>query len=244
MDGFCNACLSSDGRAFSGYCEAWCTVCYLCFCICARLSVHWSPDSGMWQMYLRDLFRWFWCCLCFMLLYRWSPAVWDIFCFLEMQIISQEWFWNFQFPAVINNVGCRSIMETVQLSAFPWLWSIRSWPRSWSPAALKILVGSSVKMDTMGMMKELVFMISSSGSPCHVSETRLSHGKVMETWPSNWLLLQKYAWYSWWHQIPQRFPVYWNTSMEKGLEVAATILVLAAGGLCYRLADRDFHEAE
>ena len=28
------------------------------------------------------------------------------------------------------------------------------------PAALKILVGSSVKMDTMGMMKELVFMIA------------------------------------------------------------------------------------
>lgn len=28
------------------------------------------------------------------------------------------------------------------------------------PAALKVLVGSSVKMDTMGMMKELVFMIA------------------------------------------------------------------------------------
>lgn len=50
------------------------------------------------------------------------------------------------------------------------------------PATLKILVGSNIKMDTAGMMKELVFMIA---LPAVIAMclNEFSHGKVMETWP-------------------------------------------------------------
>ena len=50
------------------------------------------------------------------------------------------------------------------------------------PAVLKLLVGSSVKMDTVGMMKELVFMIALP-AVLAMCLNEVSHGKVMETWP-------------------------------------------------------------
>lgn len=97
------------------------------------------------------------------------------------------------------------------------------------PAALKILVGSSVKMDTMGMMKELVFMIALP-AVLAMCLNELSHGKVMETWPSKLAPFSKICLIFVVTSNSSKVSPYMKHLNGERLEVAATILVLAAGG--------------
>ena len=87
------------------------------------------------------------------------------------------------------------------------------------PTVLKLLVGSSVKMDTVGMMKELVFMIALP-AVLAMCLNEVSHGKVKETWPKKLAPFSKMCLIS---------PYMKHLNGER-LEVAAAILVLAAGG--------------
>ena len=96
-------------------------------------------------------------------------------------------------------------------------------------AALKILVGSSVKMDTMGMMKELVFMIALP-AVLAMCLNELSHGKVMETWPSKLAPFSKICLIFVVTSNSSKVSPYMKHLNGERLEVAATILVLAAGG--------------
>ena len=97
------------------------------------------------------------------------------------------------------------------------------------PAALKILVGSSVKMDTMGMMKELVFMIALP-AVLAMCLNEFSHGKVMETWPSKLAPFSKICLIFVVTSNSSKVSPYMKHLNGERLEVAATILVLAAGG--------------
>ena len=85
----------------------------------------------------------------------------------QYEVISQEWCWNFRTCAVISlmwvsiyngNSPLSLSLVVIDTILSPFL----------IPAVLKLLVGSSVKMDTAGMMKELGFHDRSAGSPCHV----------------------------------------------------------------------------
>lgn len=97
------------------------------------------------------------------------------------------------------------------------------------PAALKILVGSSVKMDTVGMMKELVFMIALP-AVLAMCLNEFSHGKVMETWPSKLAPFSKICLIFVVTSNSSKVSPYMKHLNGERLEVAATILVLAAGG--------------
>ena len=110
------------------------------------------------------------------------------------------------------------------------------------PAALKILVGSSVKMDTMGMMKELVFMIALP-AVLAMCLNELSHGKVMETWPKKLAPFSKMPDIRGDIQFLQGFPVY-ETPQWRKTGSSSNDPCSGSWRLCYRLADRDFHEAE
>lgn len=97
------------------------------------------------------------------------------------------------------------------------------------PAALKILVGSSVKMDTMGMMKELVFMIALP-AVLAMCLNEVSHGKVMETWPKKLAPFSKMCLIFVVTSNSSKVSPYMKHLNGERLEVAVTILVLAAGG--------------
>ena len=77
------------------------------------------------------------------------------------------------------------------------------------PAVLKLLVGSSVKMDTVGMMKELVFM---------------------EIWPKKLAPFSKMCLIFVVTSNSSKVSPYMKHLNGERLEVAAAILVLAAGG--------------
>ena len=97
------------------------------------------------------------------------------------------------------------------------------------PVALKILVGSSVKMDTMGMMKELVFMIALP-AVLAMCLNEFSHGKVMETWPKKLAPFSKICLIFVVTSNSSKVSPYMKHLNGERLEVAAVILLLAAGG--------------
>lgn len=97
------------------------------------------------------------------------------------------------------------------------------------PAVLKLLVGSSAKMDTVGMMKELVFMIALPA----VLAMCLNEVSMERLWRSGRKMLAHFS------KMCLIFVVTSNSSKVspymkhlngERLEVAAAILVLAAGG--------------
>ena len=97
------------------------------------------------------------------------------------------------------------------------------------PAVLKLLVGSSVKMDTVGMMKELVFMIALP-AVLAMCLNEVSHGKVMETWPKKLAPFSKMCLIFVVTSNSSKVSPYMKHLNGERLEVAAAILVLAAGG--------------
>ncbi len=97
------------------------------------------------------------------------------------------------------------------------------------PAVLKLLVGSSVKMDTAGMMKELVFMIALP-AVLAMCLNEVSHGKVMETWPKKLAPFSKMCLIFVVTSNSSKVSPYMKHLNGERLEVAAAILVLAAGG--------------
>ena len=98
-----------------------------------------------------------------------------------------------------------------------------------APVALKILVGSSVKRDTMGMMKELVFMIALP-AVLAMCLNEFSHGKVMETWPKKLAPFSKICLIFVVTSNSSKVSPYMKHLNGERLEVAAVILLLAAGG--------------
>ena len=97
------------------------------------------------------------------------------------------------------------------------------------PAVLKLLVGSSVKMDTVGMMKELVFMIALP-AVLAMCLNEVSHGKVMETWPKKLAPFSKMCLIFVVTSNSSKVSPYMKHLNGERLEVAAAILALAAGG--------------
>ena len=97
------------------------------------------------------------------------------------------------------------------------------------PAVLKLLVGSSVKMDTVGMMKELVFMIALP-AVLAMCLNEVSHGKVMEIWPKKLAPFSKMCLIFVVTSNSSKVSPYMKHLNGERLEVAAAILVLAAGG--------------
>ena len=97
------------------------------------------------------------------------------------------------------------------------------------PSVLKLLVGSSVKMDTVGMMKELVFMIALP-AVLAMCLNEVSHGKVMETWPKKLAPFSKMCLIFVVTSNSSKVSPYMKHLNGERLEVAAAILALAAGG--------------
>jgi BASS family bile acid:Na+ symporter len=97
------------------------------------------------------------------------------------------------------------------------------------PAVLKLLVGSSVKMDTVGMMKELVFMIALP-AVLAMCLNEVSHGKVMETWPKKLAPFSKLALIFVVTSNSSKVAPYIRDMNMQRVKVALAILVLAASG--------------
>ena len=97
------------------------------------------------------------------------------------------------------------------------------------PTVLKLLVGSSVKMDTVGMMKELVFMIALP-AVLAMCLNEVSHGKVKETWPKKLAPFSKMCLIFVVTSNSSKVSPYMKHLNGERLEVAAAILALAAGG--------------
>ena len=97
------------------------------------------------------------------------------------------------------------------------------------PATLKILVGSNIKMDTAGMMKELVFMIA---LPAVIAMclNEFSHGKVMETWPKKLAPFSKMCLIFVVTSNSSKVSPYIKHLNGERLAVTAIILVLSASG--------------
>ena len=97
------------------------------------------------------------------------------------------------------------------------------------PATLKILVGSNIKMDTAGMMKELVFMIA---LPAVIAMclNEFSHGKVMETWPKKLAPFSKMCLIFVVTSNSSKVAPYVRNMNLQRVKVAGAILVLAASG--------------
>ena len=97
------------------------------------------------------------------------------------------------------------------------------------PSVLKLLVGSSVKMDTVGMMKELVFMIALP-AVLAMCLNEVSHGKVMETWPKKLAPFSKLALIFVVTSNSSKVAPYIRDMNMQRVKVALAILVLAASG--------------
>ena len=97
------------------------------------------------------------------------------------------------------------------------------------PTALKLLIGSSVKMDTMGMMKELVFMIALP-AVLAMCLNEFSQGRVMKTWPAKLAPFSKMCLIFVVTSNSSKVSPYMKHLNAERLEVAAVILLLAAGG--------------
>lgn len=97
------------------------------------------------------------------------------------------------------------------------------------PTTLHILIGSKVKLDTVGMMKELLYMVA---LPAVVAMclNQLSHGKIMETWPKKLAPFSKLALMFVVTSNSSKVAPYIRNMNVQRVEVAATILCLAASG--------------
>ena len=111
------------------------------------------------------------------------------------------------------------------------------------PAVLKLLVGSCVKMDTVGMMKELVFMIALP-AVLAMCLNEVSHGKVMETWPKKLAPFSKMCLIFVVTSNSSKVSPYMKHLNGERLEVAAAILFLAAGGYAIGLDHCHSYKAE
>lgn len=97
------------------------------------------------------------------------------------------------------------------------------------PTALKLLVGSSVQMDTAGMMKELVFMIALP-AVLAMCLNEFSRGRVMKTWPAKLAPFSKMCLIFVVTSNSSKVSPYMRHLNGEKLMVAVTILILAAGG--------------
>lgn len=97
------------------------------------------------------------------------------------------------------------------------------------PTTLHILIGSKVKLDTVGMMKELLYMVA---LPAVVAMclNQLSHGKIMETWPKKLAPFSKLALMFVVTSNSSKVAPYIRNMNVQRVEVAVTILCLAASG--------------
>lgn len=97
------------------------------------------------------------------------------------------------------------------------------------PLTLHVLIGSSVELDTAGMMKELVYMVALPAVAA-MCLNQISKGNVMETWPKKLAPFSKIAlMFVVTSNSSKVAPYIRNMNMQR-VAVAVTILCLAAGG--------------
>ena len=97
------------------------------------------------------------------------------------------------------------------------------------PATLKILLGSAVTIDPARMMRELIFMVALPAVVAMVLN-QITDGKVMETWPGKLAPFSKMCLIFVVTSNSSKVSPYMKHLNGERLEVAAAILVLAAGG--------------
>ena len=97
------------------------------------------------------------------------------------------------------------------------------------PLTLRILIGSSVTMDTSKMMRELVFMVA---LPAVLAMTlnEVTKGKVMKTWPGKLAPFSKMALIFVVTSNSSKVAPYVRNMNLQRVKVAGAILVLAASG--------------
>ena len=97
------------------------------------------------------------------------------------------------------------------------------------PATLQLLVGSRVSMDAAGMMRELLFMIALPALAA-MSLNELTHGRVRKEWPSKLAPFSKMCLIFVVTSNSSKVSPYMKHLNGERIQVAVTILLLAAGG--------------
>ena len=97
------------------------------------------------------------------------------------------------------------------------------------PLTLRILIGSSVTMDTSKMMRELVFMVAFP-AVLAMALNEVTKGKVMKTWPGKLAPFSKMALIFVVTSNSSKVAPYVQNMNLQRVKVAGAILVLAASG--------------
>ena len=97
------------------------------------------------------------------------------------------------------------------------------------PLTLRILIGSSVTMDTSKMMRELVFMVAFP-AVLAMALNEVTKGKVMKTWPGKLAPFSKMALIFVVTSNSSKVAPYVRNMNLQRVKVAGAILVLAASG--------------
>lgn len=97
------------------------------------------------------------------------------------------------------------------------------------PFTLHILIGSKVELDIASMMKELIYMVALPAVAA-MCLNEFSKGKVMQTWPSRLAPFSKLALMFIVTSNSSKVAPYIRQMNLQRLEVAVTILLIAAGG--------------
>lgn len=97
------------------------------------------------------------------------------------------------------------------------------------PLTLRILIGSSVTMDTSKMMRELIFMVAFP-AVLAMALNEVTKGKVMKTWPGKLAPFSKMALIFVVTSNSSKVAPYVRNMNLQRVKVAGAILVLAASG--------------